>query len=438
MDIINLLPKHLKIIPLLDHLDLAKQLEEIKYKCYSEHLQIYDHLRKDIFQVEKSKKDICLNALCDLGKTVLEETVAYWSEQLENIIKETIGKIEDLFNIEVGGKASICLTVGNNTTNAIVTPLNGQTIFFFAEKLNSDYIKVLVSHELIHTIHRKNYMDANQIFLVDMLVMEGLACYYSKRLNPGFDNSEYTSFKTSENDQMRTAFIKAEAKAIYEDLYSESGDVFSKYLSSTHPYGSHYARLGYDIGLEVTEKFAETMSDQDILNLGLEDSRKLFEKTFEVLYMTNNNCFKFMNFDLLTDGEIDLVIEAKVPGNPEKGYVPAYKYKVCMHNSIERIGEIDIRVGSNQNTYYGGNIGYSIDEQFRGNSYASKACQLIKQVGLGHGMEQLIITCNPDNWPSRRTCEKIGICLKEIVDLPEDNEMFLEGEKQKCVYAWKI
>lgn len=146
--------------------------------------------------------------------------------------------------------------------------------------------------------------------------------------------------------------------------------------------------------------------------------------------------FEFKYFDLLTDGEIDLVIEEKAPGNEEKGYVPAYKYKVCKHNSTERIGEIDIRIGSNQNIYFGGNIGYSIDEKFRGNSYASKACNIIKEVAQGHGMTQIIITCNPDNWSSRRTCEKIGIRLKEIVDLPEDNEMYLDGEKQKCVFEW--
>lgn len=148
--------------------------------------------------------------------------------------------------------------------------------------------------------------------------------------------------------------------------------------------------------------------------------------------------FEFKNFDLLTDGELDLIIEEMAPENKEKGYVPAYKYKIRQHNSSQNIGEIDIRIGNNKNTYYGGNVGYSIDEAFRGNSYASKACKLIKQVAIGHDMEKIIITCNPDNLPSRRTCEKIGIALKEIVNLPEDNEMYLEGETQKCVFEWVL
>lgn len=51
-------------------------------------------------------------------------------------------------------------------------------------------------------------------------------------------------------------------------------------------------------------------------------------------------------------------------------------------------------------------------------------------------MNTLIITCNPDNFPSRKTCEKTGLKLKEIVDLPIYNEMYQDGERQKCIYEW--
>jgi len=53
-------------------------------------------------------------------------------------------------------------------------------------------------------------------------------------------------------------------------------------------------------------------------------------------------------------------------------------------------------------------------------------------------MEYMFITCNPDNIPSRRTCEKLGLLLQEIVDLPEDNDMYKEGERQKCIYYWEL
>ena len=148
--------------------------------------------------------------------------------------------------------------------------------------------------------------------------------------------------------------------------------------------------------------------------------------------------FEFKDFDYLTDKEIDLIIDEKVEGNEEKGYVPAYKYKIYKHKSNDIIGEIDIRIGNNQNTSFGGNIGYAIEEMFRGNGYASKACNLIKIVAKSHGVNSLFITCNPDNWASRKTCEKIGARFIELIVLPEDNEMYLAGEKQKCVFKWEL
>lgn len=148
--------------------------------------------------------------------------------------------------------------------------------------------------------------------------------------------------------------------------------------------------------------------------------------------------FHFKNFDYLTDGEIDLKIEEKVPANEEKGYVPAYKYRITMHGIDDTIGYIDIRIGYNENIYFGGNIGYSIKENYRGNNYASKACKIIKEVAIAHGMDKIIITCNPNNLPSRKTCEKAGLILKEIADLPPYNELYQEGERQACIYEWII
>ena len=49
-----------------------------------------------------------------------------------------------------------------------------------------------------------------------------------------------------------------------------------------------------------------------------------------------------------------------------KDYVPAYKYQVKLHNGDASIGRIDLRIGYNKNTHYGGNIGYEIEEAYRG------------------------------------------------------------------------
>lgn len=148
--------------------------------------------------------------------------------------------------------------------------------------------------------------------------------------------------------------------------------------------------------------------------------------------------FEFLDFDYISDGEIDLIIEEKAEANEPKGYLPAYKYEIRLHNGKYRIGRIDLRVGHNKNTFYGGNIGYEIDEAYRGHHYAAKACMLVRKIAEAHGMDKVIITNNPSNLPSRKTCENIGARLVEIVDLPEDNEMYQLGDKQKCRYEWGI
>jgi len=148
--------------------------------------------------------------------------------------------------------------------------------------------------------------------------------------------------------------------------------------------------------------------------------------------------FEFLSFDLIKGEEIDLIIERKVPGLKAKGYVPSYWYAINLSGSNHTIGTIDLRIGRSALTYYGGNIGYAIDKKYRGHHFAAKACNLIKQVALAHGMHELIITCNPENIASNKTCSKIGAELIETVDLPTDNDMYLEGERQKCIYRWRI
>ena len=142
----------------------------------------------------------------------------------------------------------------------------------------------------------------------------------------------------------------------------------------------------------------------------------------------------FLDTSFLANDEIQLRLEKTAEGDPEKGWVPAYHFVICDPQGRE-MGGCDLRIGHNLNTYYGGNIGYHIHEEYRGRHYAGKACLLLFQLAKKHGMDHLIITCNPDNYPSRKTCEYVGCHLVEIAQLPEDNDMRREeGETEKCIY----
>ena len=145
----------------------------------------------------------------------------------------------------------------------------------------------------------------------------------------------------------------------------------------------------------------------------------------------------FFNTDYLKTDEIMLKLLRTAEGNPEKNWVPAYYFSICLPDGT-KIGDCDLRIGHNQNLYYGGNIGYGIDVEYRGHHYAGKACHLLFDLAKKHDLGYVIITCNPDNWPSRKTCEYAGGTLLEICDLPEDNDMYLRGEHSKCIFRFEL
>jgi len=146
---------------------------------------------------------------------------------------------------------------------------------------------------------------------------------------------------------------------------------------------------------------------------------------------------QFLNTDELHDEEICLRLDHTAEANPVRGWVPAYYFDICLADGTA-VGKCDLRIGHNEGLYYGGNIGYEVREAYRGRHYAGKACKLMFPLARAHGLEYLYITCNPDNWPSRKTCEYAGGTLVGIVDLPEDNDMYLDGDRQKCVYRFDL
>lgn len=150
------------------------------------------------------------------------------------------------------------------------------------------------------------------------------------------------------------------------------------------------------------------------------------------------NRFKFLPLDFFTDGVIDLYLVRCLPAVPSKALLPSYHYCICEHGLQQPAGRIDVRIGLNDQTRYVGHIGYNVSPPYRGNHYALRACRLVRKVAQAHGMTQLIITCNPDNLPSKRTCEGLGAKLLEVVALPVGNLLYQRGERHKCVFQWQL
>jgi tagatose 1,6-diphosphate aldolase len=138
----------------------------------------------------------------------------------------------------------------------------------------------------------------------------------------------------------------------------------------------------------------------------------------------------------LSDGEIELVCAEKKPAIPEKNYVPAYDFDICKDG--QRIGGINLRAGYTASLYYGGNIGYNIDQSQRGHGYAEKACRLLVPVIKAHGMKKVIISNEKDNLASKRTCEKLGAKFMRVATLPEWTELYRDGQRFVNIFEWNI
>lgn len=142
----------------------------------------------------------------------------------------------------------------------------------------------------------------------------------------------------------------------------------------------------------------------------------------------------FYDFDFLTDGEIDLKISGKYLGDEEM--LPFYYYDIFLKDRF--IGRISVRIGSNFHSYYNGNIGYEIEENFRGKNYALKACKLVLPIAKAHGMNELLLTCDENNIPSYKTIEKLGGELLEIVKPPKNYFAYRENMKKQRIYKLYI
>ena len=146
---------------------------------------------------------------------------------------------------------------------------------------------------------------------------------------------------------------------------------------------------------------------------------------------------EFFDTSDLTTEEIALRLDRASQARPDRGWVPAYYFTICLPDGTP-VGGCDLRIGHTRKTYLGGNIGYHVDELFRGHRYASKACLLLLRLAKRHGMDHLYITCPVENHASARTCELAGGKLVEIADVPEDNDMYAEGIRRVKIFRFEL
>jgi tagatose 1,6-diphosphate aldolase len=126
------------------------------------------------------------------------------------------------------------------------------------------------------------------------------------------------------------------------------------------------------------------------------------------------------------------------PGDARRGYTPSYHFWMKLSDPdvpLRIAGGISMRIGNNENIVrYVGHVGYQVYPPARGRHLAERSCRLLLPLARAHGLDTLWITCNPDNSASRRTCERLGAELIDIVPVPADHELYARGDFEKCRY----
>ena len=143
----------------------------------------------------------------------------------------------------------------------------------------------------------------------------------------------------------------------------------------------------------------------------------------------------FDDVGVLRDRDLWLELRGRDVENASRGWVPAYRFAMRVDGVDHPVGRLGLRIGSSYTIeQYAGHIGYEVSPDFRGRRFAERSCRLILPLARRHGFQQLWITCNPDNLPSRRTCERLGAELIDIVDVPRDSDVYAPGSERKCRY----
>ena len=120
------------------------------------------------------------------------------------------------------------------------------------------------------------------------------------------------------------------------------------------------------------------------------------------------------------------------------GALPFYWWDIILKPNHVAVGKISFRIGHNYHSYYNGNIGYEIDEEYRGHHYALLACRLVLKAAQYHKMGKIYLTCNYDNAASYKTIEKLGANLIEEVLPPKDYIFYHEGIEVHRIYELLI
>ena len=134
----------------------------------------------------------------------------------------------------------------------------------------------------------------------------------------------------------------------------------------------------------------------------------------------------------LTDGDLVVTLAERLPGDEAKGWVPAYHFKLHIDGHPDPVGHVNLRIGWTEHVVqHAGHIGYEVDERWRGRRIAARSVRLILSFAKSLGIDELWVTCNPDNQASLGTLRILAAERVDEVEIPPGTAMYKRGERRK-------
>ena len=117
--------------------------------------------------------------------------------------------------------------------------------------------------------------------------------------------------------------------------------------------------------------------------------------------------------------------------------VPTLLFDVYVKSLDRVVGRVEYRFESDYEVKFYGNVGYVIYPPYRGNNYAYLGTTLMLDIIAKRHPEinQVIITCNPDNIASKKTIKKMNATYLGRIQVDRHHELYRLGDTEKEIYA---
>ncbi len=136
----------------------------------------------------------------------------------------------------------------------------------------------------------------------------------------------------------------------------------------------------------------------------------------------------------LAFGDVRLHFERLAAADLKRGFVPCYNFRILAGPAD--VGHVNLRIGDNDHIrLYAGHIGYEVLEPYRGHRYAYQACLALAPF-VRTFYPSVIITADPDNYPSLRTIARLGAVFINEVPVPKHDPNFGRGSRAKRRFRW--